>query len=899
MSKIQPSSEPTNADIFSDLTKPFPEELTYAADKKIVLPAKLPSDTETSATRRHIHALITKSKIETVPNISSQEKLRCLGERTNTQGIITSIMCQVENVVTSTVHDPSLVIDVISVYKANGDEIADGLDGNGLMRNLGDDQTALANDQRRQAGMAWIQVLQPFDLGNIVPQPVPPVQSRSFYKLKQSTVDVKQGNNQVVQWTTWTGPNDFKTTPKDVWSENLSSQNQTAPLWLTQASFSQPEVSVTDDSHKQKILELLYKKVWDQAAPIVLKFIAPGHSTRPESIFDGIRQVVLDKMGNQTILTVHEYSTMLIQVGHIFIHMRELPKCLVTHLLEHAYPPYREQAIIKYPIPQGLSRSPHVQMQELPRAILELTLAEGQVKRINALVQSQTAVALQATALAPALASFNAEGTLKKYKSHERTLTPIPLSKYGGLDGFFFGNCGACNTPGCKPSICGADKTKEGQAKMDKNMPAIKRAHADIKKKRKREGKKYNSTKANKYINRLSSQSKKTLLSSLVASLKDDGDDDDNEVVVPDESLSGVLVSVVLNSTVQDSRAIETAPTLPSIIMPFGLEMEHAVRALITVDTAAALCISGQKWMIPFAERHPWIVKAIFFLQNIHLGGVNTVGDGALKTILPVVIELFSCFEHSPDGGKTFQQATIRFAVGDITPKCILGLPSLRKLKGSIDLGAEKLMTPTLKGVDSLKLHFHEPGASEPQFKTPLPKKKASDYSDILSQLAEARKVLGMPPADTDKLPRSALKSARTAKHDSAPIQLAQQASSASPLLMTKADEVSRVIVYEMDKKQPTLHSDNTSVQALFGASGSGLPPVLKGLSSPPIEPSVKFSDAETVEAGVGTVAKEDESKSGSSKPSSDNPTRSPGAYSNMDRIPFAALGDVYTGKEE
>ena len=101
-----------------------------------------------------------------------------------------------------------------------------------------------------------------------------------------------------------------------------------------------------------------------------------------------------------------------------------------------------------------------------------------------------------------------------------------------------------------------------------------------------------------------------------------------------------------------------------------------------------------------------------------------------------------------------------------------------------------------------------------------------------------------------------------------------------------------------MDKKQPTLHSDNTSVQALFGASGSGLPPVLKGLSSPPIEPSVKFSDVETVEAGVGTVAKEDESKSGSLEPSSNNPTRSPGVYPNLDSLPYAALGDVYTGKE-
>ena len=77
------------------------------------------------------------------------------------------------------------------------------------------------------------------------------------------------------------------------------------------------------------------------------------------------------------------------------------------------------------------------------------------------------------------------------------------------------------------------------------------------------------------------------MLSSLVASIKEEEvDDDDEEAIVPDESLSGVLVSVVLNSNVQDSRAIETAPTLPSIILPFGLDSEEPVRALVIVDTA-------------------------------------------------------------------------------------------------------------------------------------------------------------------------------------------------------------------------------------------------------------------------------------------------------------------------
>ena len=174
-----------------------------------------------------------------------------------------------------------------------------------------------------------------------------------------------------------------------------------------------------------------------------------------------------------------------------------------------------------------------------------------------------------------------------------------------------------------------------------------------------------------------------------------------------------------------------------------------------------------------------------------------------------------------------------------------------------------------------------------------MSKKKAFGFADVLSQVAKAREILGMPPADTPKLPHSALKSPRTSKHDLAPVQLAQQPPSTSPLLLTKADEVSRVVVYELGKEQPTLHSDNTSVKALFGPSGSELLPVLKGLSSPPVVPSVKFSDdIETVEAGEGTAAKEDKSKSGSSESSSNSLAGSLGMHSNMDRLPFTALSN-------
>ena len=240
MSKITAPKEPSDADIFSDLTAPFNTELAYIGNTKAILPEKIPTDTETSSTRRHIHALKTRSAINALTSVGFQDKLRCLGERTNTEAIITSVTCQVENIITSTLHDPSSAKRVIAVYGPDGNAIADGLDDAGLMRDVGDDQTSMANADRRQANMTWIQVLNEYDPSDILPKPVPPVQSRDFYKLKQSDKQVKQGNNQDITWTTWLGPNNFMDTPKDVWLDNLTSQNQAAPIWLDQSSFAQP-----------------------------------------------------------------------------------------------------------------------------------------------------------------------------------------------------------------------------------------------------------------------------------------------------------------------------------------------------------------------------------------------------------------------------------------------------------------------------------------------------------------------------------------------------------------------------------------------------------------------------------------------------------------------------------
>ena len=120
--------------------------------------------------------------------------------------------------------------------------------------------------------------------------------------------------------------------------------------------------------------------------------------------------------GNETILTVHNYSSMLMEVAKIFITKLEFPKCIVTHLLEHSYPSYRKQAKFFYPIQQGVSHAPRVQLWEFPKAVLQLTLAENTVKRIQSIVHTQTTLALQSTT-SEALASYLAKGTLKKYKT--------------------------------------------------------------------------------------------------------------------------------------------------------------------------------------------------------------------------------------------------------------------------------------------------------------------------------------------------------------------------------------------------------------------------------------------------------------------------------------------------
>ena len=72
MSKILSPAEPSDADLFADLTTPIATEVTNVGDKKVSLPKKLSSTTETSSVRRHVHALTSRASIEVMTGVSHQ-----------------------------------------------------------------------------------------------------------------------------------------------------------------------------------------------------------------------------------------------------------------------------------------------------------------------------------------------------------------------------------------------------------------------------------------------------------------------------------------------------------------------------------------------------------------------------------------------------------------------------------------------------------------------------------------------------------------------------------------------------------------------------------------------------------------------------------------------------------
>ncbi len=161
------------------------------------------------------------------------------------------------------------------------------------------------------------------------------LQIEYYLELPQTTRLLTNGVGNAYNLMTFHGPNDLcMLSPAKVKEQLLDKMLQDGPVELMPTSFglttAQTSGTVLRTEIDQKILRLAFRTV----CHTLFLELCPGYSTQPHAALDHIRQVHMDRQGNQVVSSVQSYFQQLMSAARPFTNQRDFPISVCAKFME-------------------------------------------------------------------------------------------------------------------------------------------------------------------------------------------------------------------------------------------------------------------------------------------------------------------------------------------------------------------------------------------------------------------------------------------------------------------------------------------------------------------------------------------------------------------------------------
>jgi hypothetical protein len=565
--------------------------------------------------------------------------------------------------------------------------------------------------QCRRPGIKFVRVQISLDFVSLVNVAAPsgPTTLRTEYylELPQTTRVMTNENRGAYNLMTFHGPDDLRTlSPADVKAQLLDKTLQDGPVELMPASFGLRTARTGGEALRTEIDQKILKLAFRTVCHTLFLELCPGYSTQPHAALDHIRQVHMDKDGNQVISSVQSYFQQLMSAARPFTNQRDFPISVCAKFIDGLDSRLLTGFRRFFP---GYSNVQSLNATHQRKVLQEMLQAAQQAEDDLASVQR---VAREAVGLSQAFVSSGssvastafpsqAEKTLAKY-SYQGSGASTDGSRASESAGSKNGKVGLWPCFGCggphpwskfvdgKYVIICPNKDNPGVAQNA--AKGIERMRKNRKKRHAQNVKRKNLGTANfsDFDEAGQKRIREQVLQTIGGREVGDGASVASSVTTPSTLAPGggagrgrgrrhvfvVDVPVLAVSPLKQQMPIAIQSNLPHIILKLGhsLDSPNCPEIRMAVDTCAALTTGSFHFYAQIAKRFPQCVEKIYAPQDyaaIVLSGIVQKGEAAVTTELEV------CFQfHLPYKTKDGDDASFMIATGPhVSVNTILGLP--------------------------------------------------------------------------------------------------------------------------------------------------------------------------------------------------------------------------------
>jgi hypothetical protein len=562
-----------------------------------------------------------------------------------------------------------------------------------------------------------------------------------YIELPQTTHNLTNGNNQPYQLTTWGGVDDLRTlTGAVVRRDILAHTLQVGPAQLIAPAFASTRATLETSTARIDIEESLLRMAYDQIGATLLEALAPNFTTQPHVIIDQVRQVRMSEDGKWECMSVHDYFTQFSAATMPFNFMTTFPIDVCAkfklnldpalHLLFQKHYPNHSQIV---PLDATTQRATlHAMHQAAQLAEQEresiLSIVTPPQAQAQAYIQQgqQTATVLQSQA-ETTLSTHSPGKGKRRYGCHGCGSTEHGWMTYNPKDGTKVITCPNANSPGVKEQAEADIKAMIARQQSKRTKWRSEKKERDKKKKTDTK------TSAATTFAALSAEEQTRVMANYKATSPPSGPPSNaNIFVVQVESIQAQVFN-----TEPPKRALPIAISkdLPHVVFLLGNDVNdsNCIGIRVGLDTLAALNTGNAFFFLSIIKKFPSIVHKIHGPEGydpITLSGVVATSAFPITTTLPMVLELHLPYKSKIDG----ESSLIQFAVGaNVAVNAIVGKPTLRKIKGIIDLG-EGVFEAKIWDTAPFPIDFRHTGNHVPLIDRDAPVTLSDAHVDVVKE---------------------------------------------------------------------------------------------------------------------------------------------------------------------
>jgi hypothetical protein len=494
------------------------------------------------------------------------------------------------------------------------------------------------------------------------------------------------------------------------WHE-IADQELLDTIWTHSKSYRKPFIlkpPTIDDVNADAVIEsnisildhISLEAAWTTITVQIYNQICPTVTSDPAAIIQNIHQVTKDKEGNEKVLSVQEYFYAVQQMTN-FLPKHEnwildVTQHFNTHLIERIRLQMHATGYLYNSA--TANRDGYSQMMYLQSAFAKATSAENNIDQIQQIAKAEMSNQSFLIKTNSAIVGATvAEDTLRQYAKVE---------------------CWGCNQKGhsfadkqgnvtCPKKDDPAVIAQAAKARKDFNQRQAKKK-AD--KRKGRDNSNGSSNLLSDALGKLSAEQIKTLLAGAISPIAKKPRADHHQAFP---------VQVLQSKTAKPMLPISVEPNLPHIALPIGhIDAQRSMAILVAYDTCAAINCGNLLHHLPIMEKCPEAVKSVTYAKDeyspIVLSGIVTDDkDNSTKptATLPVVVEY-----HLPFLTKEGHKTSIKIALGkDVSVNTILGLPTIRPAKMSLDL-SDNVVESGVLDTEPFPVLFRPTSVSTPDF---------------------------------------------------------------------------------------------------------------------------------------------------------------------------------------